>query len=70
MNGALRGVPVRGGRTQRSAAEGQAPLMEENLAAPSGLCSAIVFEEPEAKSELVESILMNGDLDSFYERIA
>jgi len=32
--------------------------------------NSIVALEPEAKSELVESILANGDLDSFYERIA
>ena len=30
----------------------------------------IVELEPGAKSELIESILANGDLDSFYERIA
>ncbi len=30
----------------------------------------IVSAEPCAKSELIESILANGDLDSFYERIA
>lgn len=30
----------------------------------------IVELEPEAKSEIIESVLANGDLDSFYERIA
>lgn len=34
------------------------------------LYNGIVALEPGAKSELVESILANGDLDSFYERIA
>ena len=32
--------------------------------------NGIVALEPDARSELVESILSNGDLDSFYERIA
>lgn len=34
------------------------------------LYNGIIAIEPSAKSELVESILANGDLDSFYERIA
>lgn len=34
------------------------------------LYKTIVAAEPGAKSELVESILENGDLDSYYERIA